>query len=99
MVDPETMSIVELYHVVITMGEHFSKDLARIYDRREFVVKADPRNATPCIDVFQPIRTADSKKTERENSERRLALELDIFERERKGQKQSFRALIPRHNA
>lgn len=64
-------------------GRTFYYLLARFYDRHEFVVKANPRNATPCVNVFQSIRTADSlskKKEREENSERRLALELDIFE-------------------
>lgn len=76
------MSIVELYHVVITMEEHFPKDLAWFYDRREFVVKR-----------IQEIRTADSKKKkkkERENSERRLALELDIFEGKERDRSKAF---------
>lgn len=78
------MSIVELYHVVITMAEHFPKDLAWFYDRREFLVKRVQETANP--------RNTNGwhEKKERGNSERRLALELDIFEGKERDRSKAF---------
>lgn len=82
MVDPETMSIVELYHVVITMAEHFPKDV--ILRSPRIPGKTSPRNGES--KKYERL----TRKKERGNSERRLALELDIFEGKERDRSTAF---------
>lgn len=58
MVDPDTMSVVELYHVVITAAQNIDNDLTRFHCSRERPKTGSAKPILHCANASELIRTA-----------------------------------------